>query len=119
MLRVEPFTVSLVRPTCSMYLRQLCRLAARAAGTRYIQIKYFQSPNIATAPTTRLQNTTRSTSSAQILRRTRWLRTTGGEVKKARRKTNGENSSPRFSSQKAATQRIQRGMSGLERGQNS
>ena len=49
MLRVEPFTVSPVIPTCSMYLRQLCKFAAKTAGARYIQMKYFHRPNAAIA----------------------------------------------------------------------
>ena len=89
MLRVEPFTVSPVMPTCSMYLRQLCKLPAMTAGTAYIQMKYFHSPNAATVQTMSVQNKTIRASSAQMRRRTRLLRTGDGEHKKARRKTNG------------------------------
>ena len=41
-----------------MYLRQLCRFAAKNAGARYIQKKYFHSPNAAIAPRIALQVTT-------------------------------------------------------------
>src|SRR6476620_4572657 len=89
MLRVELFTVSPVIPTCSMYLRQFCKLAAKTAGARYIQKKYFQRPNVATAQRIKVQTTTVSANSAQMRWRTRLLRTGDGERRKARRKTNG------------------------------
>ena len=75
MLRVEPFTVSPVIPTCSMYLRQLCKLAAKRAGARYIQMKYFHRPNVAIAQRIKVHVTTVSANSAQMRRRTRLLRT--------------------------------------------
>src|SRR6476469_42642 len=75
MLRVELFTVSPVIPTCSMYLRQFCKLAAKTAGARYIQKKYFQRPNVATAQRIKVQTTTVSANSAQMRWRTRLLRT--------------------------------------------
>ena len=87
MLLVELFTVEPVSPTCSMYLRQLCRFAATIAGAKYIQRKYFHRSKAATPQMTRVQNTTVSANSAQILRRTRLLRTGEGDKKNARRKT--------------------------------
>src|SRR5262249_36395281 len=119
MLRVEPLTVSPVNPTCSIYLRQLCRLEASRAGARYNQRKYFQRPNAATEVTMIVQVTTVSVSSAQTRARTRLLRTGDGEEKKARRKTNGVKNNPRFSSQNAARHLFQRGIAGRESGQNS
>src|SRR5258708_36116085 len=69
MLRVELFTVEPVSPTCSMYVRQLCMFAARNAGTRYIQTKYFHAPHQVTAA--KIQNHTPAVSanSVQIRRR--------------------------------------------------
>src|SRR5260370_25248774 len=109
MLRVELFTVSPVIPTCSMYLRQFCKLAARISGARYIQMKYRHRPNVAVVQRTKAHTTVVSTNSAQTRRRTRLLRTGEREHKKARRKRNGEENNPKFCPIKAARHLLQRG----------
>src|SRR4029077_15656771 len=119
MLRGELLTVSPVIPTCSMYLRQLWRLAANRAGARYSQMKYFHKSNAAIAEKNKIHVTIDSANSAQMRRRTRLLRTGEGEHKKARRKTNGEKNSPKLSSKNAAKRLVHRGTLGWERGQNS
>src|SRR5947208_3347835 len=100
MLRVELFTVVPVIPTCSMYLRQLWRFAARNAGARYIQIKYFQRSNVATAHRRKVQTTTARASSIQMRRRMRLLRTGEGLHRKACKKTVGVKNMPKFNSRK-------------------
>src|SRR6476619_8143270 len=119
MLRVEPFTVVPVRPTCSMYLRQLWRLAARKAGKRYIQMKYFHKSNTATATRTAIPTSAVKASSLQMRWRIRLFRIGEGLQTKARRKTNGVKKRPKFSSRKAAMRRVQRGTVGWQNGQNS
>src|SRR5258708_38748767 len=89
MLRVELFTVEPVSPTCSMYLRQLCMLAARNAGARYIHRKYFHTPHQLTAA--RIQNHTPAVSanSAQIRRRSFLFRIGEPGRRKVRMNKNG------------------------------
>ena len=89
MLLVELFTVEPVSPTCSMYLRQLCTFAARNAGARYIQRKYFHAPHHVTAAKIQHQAPAVSASSAQIRRRNFLFRIGEPARRKVRMNKNG------------------------------
>src|ERR1700686_269101 len=119
MLRVELFTVLPANPTCSMYLRQLCRFAAKIAGTRYIHEKYRHACQYVTADTIPIHTTAIRASSAQIRRRTFLLRIGEPARRKGRRNKNGVNSKPAVSSRKAARTLHHRGIAGWTNGQSS
>src|ERR1700680_2999351 len=117
MLRVELFTVLPTSPTCSMYFRQLCRFAAKIAGTRYIHKKYRHACQYVSADTIPVHTTTIRASSAQIRRRTFLLRIGEPVRRKARRNKNGVNSKPAVSSRTAARTLPHRGIPGWTNGQ--
>ena len=119
MLRVELFTVEPVRPTCSMYLRQLCMFEARNAGARYIQRKYFQAPHQVTAASRQTQTPAASANSAQIRRRSFLLRIGEPARRKVRTNKKGVKNKPRLSSRMAARTLAQRGIPGMTNGQSS
>src|SRR5690242_10140391 len=100
MLRVEPFTVEPVSPTCSMYLRQLCMFDAKYAGAKYIQKKYFHAPHQVTAASRQIQTPAVSANSAQILRRSFLFRIGEPGRRKVRTNKNGVKNKPRLSSKK-------------------
>src|ERR1700737_2749236 len=119
MLRVELFTVLPASPTCSMYLRQLCKFAAKIAGTRYIHKKYGHACQYVTADTIPIHTTTIRVSSAQFRRRPFLLRIGEPVRRKVRRNKNGVNSKPAVSSKKAARTLPHRGTAGWTNGQRS
>src|ERR1700686_2394745 len=119
MLRVELFTVLPASPTCSMYLRQLCRFAAKIAGTRYMTKKYRHAFQYVTADTIPIHTTTIRTSSAQIRRRTFAFRIGEPVRRKARRNKNGDDNKPAVSSREAARTLPHRGLPGWTNVQSS
>src|ERR1700731_4518474 len=119
MLLVELFTVEPVRPTCSMYLRQLCILEARNAGARYMQRKYFQAPHQVTAASRQTHTPTIKPNSVQIRRRSFLFRIGESARRKVRTNKNGVKSKPHPSSRTAAKTRTHRGVSGMTNGRSS
>src|SRR5947207_11296443 len=101
MLRVALLTVDPVRPTCSTYLRQLCRLPAIHAGATYIHRKYFQTPTAVTAHNTPVQVAAMSANSHQIRRRTFLLRIGEFSRRNDLTKTSGVTRRPQDSSSTA------------------
>src|SRR5258708_28638879 len=89
MLRVELFTVEPVSPTCSMYLRQLCMFAARNAGAKYINRKYFHAPDHVSAAKIENHTPAVSANSCQIRRRSFLFRICEPARRKVRMDKNG------------------------------
>src|SRR5580704_11147557 len=112
MLLVELFTVPPVRPTCSMYLRQLCMFEARYAGARYIHRKYFQASHQATAARRQIHTPVASANSAQIRLRSFLFLIGESARRKVRANKNGVNNKPMLSSRTAAKTRAHRGVPG-------
>src|ERR1700745_4117956 len=113
MLRVELFTVEPVSPTCSIYLRQLCMLAARKAGAKYIHTKYFHAPDHVTAAKMQIHTPAVSADSVHIRRRSFLFRIAEPARKKVRIKKNGVKKKPILSSRIAATTLNHRGFPGM------
>src|ERR1700736_1175958 len=119
MLLVELFTVEPVRPTCSMYLRQLCILEARNAGARYMQRKYFQAPHHVTAASRQTHTPAARPNSVQMRRRSFLFRIGESARRKVRANRNGVNNKPKLSSRTAARTLAHRGIPGMTNGQSS
>src|SRR6478609_8684642 len=116
MLRVELFTVEPVSPTCSMYLRQLCMSAARKAGARYRQRKYFQAPHQLTAASRQIQTAAVRANSLQMRRRNFWFLIGESARRKVRTNKKGVKNKPKVNSRMAASTLAQRGVAGITNG---
>src|SRR5260221_5255074 len=119
MLRVELFTVEPVSPTCSMYLRQLCMFAARNAGAKYINRKYFHAPDHVSAAKIENHTPAVSANSCQTRRRSFLFGICEPARRKVRMNKNGVYNKPTLSSITDATTLNPRGFPRMTTGHST